>query len=218
MSVAGMDLKIRVFPSGYIQTNAYLISDLSRKEAVLIDAPHFVVAEIAPALAEDGCTLVAALLTHGHYDHIGAAAEAKRSGARLYGHAADRTLFENPRCMLPYAYPPSIELEGFAIDEWVEDGQELTILGLACEVRHVPGHCPGNVLFYFPELEMAFVGDALFAGGVGRTDLPGGSMATLERSIRERIYTLPPATQVLSGHGPGTTVGDEMETNPYVAA
>ena len=213
-----MDLKIRVFPSGYIDTNAYLISDVASGHAVLIDAPHFVLEEIGPALAEDGCALVAALLTHGHYDHIGAAAAAKRAGARLYGHAADRMLFENPRCMLPYAYPPEIELEGFEIDEWVEDGQALEVLGLRCEVRHVPGHCPGNVLFYFPELGLAFVGDALFAGGVGRTDLPGGSFAALERSIRERIYTLPPDTRVLPGHGPSTTVGDEVETNPYVAA
>ena len=218
MLVTGMDLKVRVLPSGYLQTNAYLITSPRRGEAVLIDAPHFVMDSVEPFLEEDGCRLVALLLTHGHYDHIGDAARIRRSGVELYGHRADRELFENPACMLPYAYPPSIQLEGFDIDHWIDEGDRLSLLGLECEVRHVPGHCPGNVLFYFAELEMAFVGDALFAGSIGRTDLPGGSFQDLERSIRERIYTLPTATRVLPGHGPTTLVGDEIETNPYVAA
>ncbi len=83
-------------------------------------------------------------------------------------------------------------------------------------MRHVPGHCPGNVLFYFPALKAAFVGDALFAGSVGRTDLPGGSSEVLKESIRTQIYTLPDETAVLSGHGEATTVGVEKKTNPFV--
>ncbi len=213
-----MDIKIRVVPSGYIQTNAYLIIDPARGEAALIDAPHFVMDAIGPALQDDGCTLRALLLTHGHYDHIGDAAKIRAAGVPVYGHLADRGLFENPARMRPYAYPPDIELVGFEIDHWVADGDRFSVLGLDCETRHVPGHCPGNVLFYFPALTAAFVGDALFAGSIGRTDLPGGSFPALERSIRERIYTLPGETRVLPGHGPATTVEDEMETNPYVAA
>jgi glyoxylase-like metal-dependent hydrolase (beta-lactamase superfamily II) len=85
------------------------------------------------------------------------------------------------------------------------------------EVRHVPGHCPGNVLFYFAAEHAAFVGDALFNGSIGRTDLPGGNFAQLERAIREQIYTLPEATVIFPGHGPQTTVGDERSHNPYVS-
>ena len=83
-------------------------------------------------------------------------------------------------------------------------------------MRHVPGHCPGSVLFYFATAGVAFVGDALFNGGVGRTDLPGGDYAELERSIRTQIYTLPSNTVVYPGHGPATTVGDEKSLNPFV--
>ncbi|EDY80921.1 metallo-beta-lactamase superfamily, putative [Verrucomicrobiia bacterium DG1235] len=194
-----------------------MLSDPERGEAVLVDAPHDLVDMVDKALAEDGCALKALLITHGHYDHIGDVAKFARRGVPLYGHKADKTLFENPACMQAYAYPPDIDLEGFEVDHWVEDGSRLELLGLECEVRHVPGHCPGNVLFYFPAAKAAFVGDALFAGGIGRTDLPGGSFSDLERAIRERIYTLPADTVVLPGHGPNTTVGDEISFNPYVS-
>lgn len=213
-----MDLKLRVFPTGYIQTNAFLLSDSSLGEAVLIDAPHFALDEIKSALVEDGCALKALLLTHGHYDHIGDAAKIRKTGVPVYGHLADKDLFEDPARMLPYAYPSDIQLDGFEIDHWVSEGDMLSLLGQSCEVRDVPGHCPGNVLFYFEAMKAAFVGDALFAGSIGRTDLPGGDFSILEKSIRERIYTLPEDTQVFPGHGPETTVGVEMKTNPHVAA
>ncbi|MDQ8204509.1 MBL fold metallo-hydrolase [Pelagicoccus sp. SDUM812003] len=216
--VKPMNYKLRAYPTGHIQTNAFLLSDPSRGEAVLIDAPHFAWDEIQTALKEDGCELKALLLTHGHYDHIGDAAKIAEKGVPLYGHQADRKMFETPEMMRPYAYPESIELVGFQIDHWVKQGDVLQILGLDCEVRHVPGHCPGNVLFYFESLELAFVGDALFAGSIGRTDLPGGDFNELERSIRERIYTLPEEVTVLPGHGPSTTVGEEKKYNPYVSA
>jgi glyoxylase-like metal-dependent hydrolase (beta-lactamase superfamily II) len=91
-------------------------------------------------------------------------------------------------------------------------------LGREVEVRHVPGHCPGNVLFYFGDAKVAFVGDALFQGSVGRTDIPGGDFDVLKQSIREQIYTLPDATTVFPGHGPKTSVGIEKEDNPFVQA
>lgn len=212
-----MPVKVRIFPAGYIQTNAFLLTDSEKGEAILIDAPHDLVDLVDKAIQEDGCKLVALLLTHGHYDHIGDVAKFARRGVRVYGHEADRPLFENPSCMSAYTYPPGIELEGFEVDQWVKDGDVLQFLGLSCEVRHVPGHCPGNVLFYFEQAKAAFVGDALFAGGIGRTDLPGGDYSQLEKSIRERIYTLPEDTVVLPGHGPNTTVGDEKLHNPYVS-
>jgi glyoxylase-like metal-dependent hydrolase (beta-lactamase superfamily II) len=113
-------------------------------------------------------------------------------------------------------------LKPVKVDTWVAQGDKFTALGVEVEVRHVPGHCPGNVLFYFAGNKnakaagAAFVGDALFAGSVGRTDLPGGSFEQLERSIREQIYTLPDDTIVFPGHGPRTAVRNEKQGNPYV--
>ncbi|MEL0118416.1 MAG: MBL fold metallo-hydrolase, partial [Opitutae bacterium] len=102
------------------------------------------------------------------------------------------------------------------IDHDLNHGQKLEILGQTCEVRHVPGHCPGNVLFYFKQQNFAITGDAIFAGSIGRTDLPGGDFPTLEKAIREQIYTLPASTRLLPGHGPQTSVAQEKGSNPFV--
>lgn len=209
-------MELKILPSGYIETNAFLLIDTERQEAILIDAPHFVWDQVEPILKEKGCRLVALLLTHGHYDHMGDAARIQKLGVATWGHEDDRRLFESPGVMRPYAYPPDMTLDGLTIDRWVGDGDTIELLGRSIEIRHVPGHCPGNILFYFGSLDAAFVGDALFAGGIGRYDLPGGDFETLERSIRERIYTLPDETKVFPGHGPATTVAQEKATNPFV--
>jgi glyoxylase-like metal-dependent hydrolase (beta-lactamase superfamily II) len=211
-------MKLHVLPSGPIQTNAYLLTDAARGEAVLIDAPGEIWAEIEPLLREEPCRLTELWITHGHWDHTQGAAEVVRhTGAKVRAHVADRTLIETPEVMKVFL-GRGIELEPVKVDHWVAQGDHLEALGQRVEVRHVPGHCPGNVLFYFPGLAAAFVGDALFAGSVGRTDLPGGSMSQLEASIRGQIYTLPDATTVHPGHGPRTTVGAEKLGNPYVPA
>lgn len=210
-------MDLRVFPAGYIQTNAFLLSNLERKESILVDAPHFIWEEVEPVLKELGCELKALLLTHGHYDHMGGAAEVKAQGCDTYGHKDDRHFYETPEVMRPYVHPEDMALDPVPIDHWVEQGEEFDLLGHSIEVRHVPGHCPGNVLFYVRALKIAFVGDALFAGSIGRTDLRGGDFPTLERSIREQIYTLDEDTVVLPGHGPQTTVGQEKATNPFVS-
>ena len=111
-----------------------------------------------------------------------------------------------------------LNLEPVHGDRWIGQGDRLAALGTEFEVRHVPGHCAGNVLFYLPQAGAAFVGDALFRGSVGRTDLPGGSLEVLTRSVREQIYTLPDGTTVYPGHGPATTVGDEKRGNPFIRA
>tara|TARA_B110000037_G_C16964817_1_gene442508 strand:- start:275 stop:916 length:642 start_codon:yes stop_codon:yes gene_type:complete len=211
-----MAIELKILPSGYIQTNAFLLIDRERKEAVLIDAPHFVWDEVEPLLAESGCKLVALLLTHGHYDHMGDGGRVRSKGVPTYGHLDDKTLFLEPARMSPYAYPPGIEIDPVEIDHWIGEGDSVELLGESIEVRHVPGHCPGNILFYFPSLKSAFVGDALFAGSIGRTDLPGGDFDILESAIKKRIYTLPSETAVYPGHGPSTTVESEKHSNPYV--
>jgi hydroxyacylglutathione hydrolase len=245
-------MHIHILPAGPIETNAYLLTEPARGEAVLIDAPGDVWAEVEPILRKEKCRLVELWLTHGHWDHMQGAAEVVRAtGARVRAHVDDRPLIETPEVMKRFMLPGQ-ELEPVKVDVWVRPGETITALGTTTEVRHVPGHCPGNVLFYLqpsvssavalPVLRspepvewseggakaeasakegsaagLAFVGDALFAGSVGRTDLPGGDFAVLEKSIRTQIYTLPDATRVFPGHGPDTTVGEEKRSNPYVA-
>jgi hydroxyacylglutathione hydrolase len=245
-------MNIHVLPAGPIETNAYLLTEPARGEAVLIDAPGGVWTQVEPILRKEKCRLVELWLTHGHWDHMQGAAEVVRAtGARVRAHAADRPLIETPEVMKSFLIPGH-ELEPVKVDAWVQPRETIAALGAAAEVRHVPGHCPGNVLFYFlpfvamPVLRLvrhsfsdggspeavergeggakddsaagiAFVGDALFAGSVGRTDLPGGDFAELEKSIRSQIYTLPDTTRVFPGHGPDTTVGEEKRSNPYVS-
>lgn len=223
-AVAGVN--VHVFPGGLIQTNAYLLTAPERGEAVLIDAPGGIWAEIEPILREEKCRLVELWLTHGHWDHMQGAAEVvQATGAVVRGHLADRPMYETPEIMERFM-GERLNLQPVRIDHWVGQGDRLSALGTTIEVRHVPGHCPGNVLFYFSDLAaggaagrpVAFVGDALFNGSIGRTDLPGGDFATLEKSIREQIYSLPDRTVIQPGHGPATTVAQEKAHNPYVPA
>jgi len=209
-----MNLYVRT--CGLAQTNAYLLTAPERGEAMLIDAPEGIWAEVAPLLAHDKCRLHELWLTHGHWDHMqGAAQVVRESGTRALAHEADKFLYEEPERMRSFMFE-SHKLEPVAVDRWVGQGEALDALGLHFEVRHVPGHCPGNILFYAESLRAAFVGDALFRGSIGRTDLPGGDFAELAQSIRQQIYTLPTETRIYPGHGPETDVATERATNPYV--
>ncbi|MFA5058817.1 MAG: MBL fold metallo-hydrolase [Opitutaceae bacterium] len=209
-------MHIHVLPAGPIQTNAYLLTAPDLHEAVLIDAPGGIWPEIKPILDREQCRLRELWLTHGHWDHTQGGAEVVQAlGVRVRAHRDDQVLIENPEVMEMFVIPGT-RLGPLKIAEFVRQGQRWTALGQTVEVRHVPGHCPGNVLYYFAAQKAAFVGDALFHSGIGRTDLPGGSLEVLERSIREQIYTLPDETVVYPGHGPETTVEVERETNPFV--
>jgi len=210
-------MKLHVLPAGPIQTNAYLLTAPERGEAVLIDAPGDVWAEVEPILSEDKCRLTELWITHGHWDHTQGGADVVRAtGAKVLAHPDDRMMIETPEIMERFM-GERMNLKPIKVDRWVKQGDTISALGMNVEVRHVPGHCPGNVVFYIAAAKSAFVGDALFAGSVGRTDLPGGSFEMLERSIREQIYSLPDVTVVYPGHGPDTTVGAEKATNPYVS-
>ncbi len=211
-------MKLFVIPAGPIQTNAYLLCDARTGEAVLVDAPGDVWPETKGLLEQEHCRLTELWLTHGHWDHMQGAAEVVRvSGAKVRAHAADRAMFLTPQIMKSHLMP-GMQLEPVAVDHWMAQGDNFAALGLQVEVRHVPGHCPGNILFYLPAAKLALVGDALFNGSIGRTELPGGSMEILADSIRRQIYTLPDETIVYPGHGPETTVGEEKTNNPYVRA
>jgi hydroxyacylglutathione hydrolase len=211
-------VNVHVLPAGPIETNAYLLTEPSTGEAVLVDAPEGVWDLVEPILKKDGCRLSGLWLTHGHWDHTQGAAEVvARSGAPVLAHRDDQPLIETPEVMRPLMLP-DIVVEPVKVDRWMGDGDKITALGQEVRLSHVPGHSEGSLMFYFPTAGAAFSGDALFRGNVGRTDLPGGDTALLAKSIRTRIYTLPDETTVFPGHGGPTTVGDEKEHNPHVRA
>ncbi|GHC03997.1 MBL fold metallo-hydrolase [Cerasicoccus arenae] len=209
-------MQIEVFELPPIGTNAYLLSDAERGEAILIDAPMMAWETIAPRLDGDGLKLTAVLLTHGHFDHVLGAATFNQQGVPVYAHADDREMLANlPQQMRMFGIPG--EVQAPTVDHWINPEEPLNLLGRSIEVRHTPGHCPGNVTFYFADEGAAFVGDVIFAGGYGRTDLPGGDAALLRKTFFEQIFTLPEKTLLYPGHGPQTSVEQERYTNPLTS-
>jgi glyoxylase-like metal-dependent hydrolase (beta-lactamase superfamily II) len=198
-----------------IGTNAYALIDLERAECVIIDAPEACYGWAQEMAKKHRCKIVALILTHGHWDHILDAHLFASAGIPTYGHLDDKRFYETPELMTSYAIP-GLEMKSVAINHWVAGGDMIELLGTQMEIRHVPGHCPGNVLIYLASEGWAIVGDAIFAGSVGRYDLPGGDFKVLENSIKTQIYSLPDETTLYPGHGSKTTVGAEKRDNPYV--
>jgi hydroxyacylglutathione hydrolase len=196
---------------GPLQMNAWLLT--RDGEAALVD-PGDEPQRLLRALAASGCRLRYLLATHGHFDHVGAAAAVQaHRDLPLECHAADLELIaEMPVQQRMFRLPesPVPVCRGDLVG-----GARLPLGSGELVVSHVPGHAPGHVMFAWPG--HALVGDCIFAGSIGRTDLPGGSFEVLEKSIRERIYTLPDDTILHPGHGPDTTVVREKRTNPYVS-
>ncbi|MEO0794024.1 MAG: MBL fold metallo-hydrolase [Verrucomicrobiota bacterium] len=208
-------MRIETFELPPIGTNAYLLTDDDRKEAILIDAPQMAWERVSGVLDGSGINLVAVLLTHGHFDHVMGASAFNRQGTPVYAHADDREMMSKLKEQVAmFGIPTAVDEP--QIDHWFDTSKPLELLGRSIDIRHTPGHCPGNVTLVFPEEKAAFVGDVIFAGGIGRTDLPGGSFPVLERSIKEQIYTLPPETTIFPGHGPTSTVDHERLNNPFV--
>jgi glyoxylase-like metal-dependent hydrolase (beta-lactamase superfamily II) len=212
-------LLLEVFAVGSIQANCVLLGDAAAGEVVVID-PGDEGERIAEKVRASGLRPSMILHTHGHLDHVGGTAEL----SQLLGdelpiglHRDDIALYNNAPMQgqmfgLEVEAPPEPTL-------WLEHGQKLSVGGLELVVRHTPGHSPGGVCFVVSGAEepLAIVGDVLFAGSIGRTDLMGGSFPVLERSIREQLYTLPDDTRVVCGHGPDTTIGRERASNPFVS-
>lgn len=208
-----MIIKFQELPP--IGTNAYALIEPERRECVIIDAPSGAFEWATQIANEHDCKIVGLILTHGHWDHILDGHQFVKAKIPTYGHAEDTVLFEEPEKMTRYAMP-GVEFLPVSIDHWIKGGDTLDLLGDSLEIRHVPGHCPGNILVYLASEKCVIVGDAIFAGSIGRYDLPGGDFAVLENSIRTQIYTLPEETTIYPGHGGSTTVEREKRSNPFV--
>jgi glyoxylase-like metal-dependent hydrolase (beta-lactamase superfamily II) len=196
-----------------MQTNCYIVGDDTAHDAVVID-PGDEAQVVLDALAERQWTCRHVLLTHAHFDHIGAVADVvEATGAPLAVHPGELPLLRANGGAQAFglALRPSP-----APDVLLEPGQPLQAGTLRFEVLFVPGHTPGHVAFYHAEGQAVFSGDVLFQQGIGRTDLPGGHYATLMRSLRAVLLQLPEDTVVCAGHGPTTTIGAEKRENPFL--
>ena len=209
-------MKINAFQLGQIGTNAYLVFPDNTNEAILVDCPLEASDEIPFFLEQAGKTLSAILLTHGHWDHIwDTAALAEKTGAKVYASKFGSSLIENADFQRKVLFADD-DLMSAKIDVKVSDGDELEIAGLKIKCFEVFGHSPDSIAYYIESENVVFVGDALFDGSIGRTDLWEGDFPTLEKSIKEKLYTLPDNTVVLCGHGNSTTIAKEKASNPFV--
>jgi len=205
------DLRVETLVLGPFQSNCYLVRAEDQSQGIVIDPGSDPEQVLSRVTGWDGVSAI--LLTHAHLDHVGAVAEVARStGAPIYLHPGDRFLYDAAADQgrmfgISVEQPPAPDVE-------LADGQILDIAGIHLSVRFAPGHSPGGVVFVGPG--MAFVGDCVFAGSIGRTDLAGGDMNTLLHSIRQQILTLPASTILSSGHGPATTVEREAASNPFL--
>ena len=207
--------KALIVPVTPFQQNCTLLWCEATKRAVVID-PGGDLPDIARAIAQAGVTVEKIWLTHGHIDHVGGAAELKaKLNVPIEGpHRNDLFLLEN--------VVESARMFGIANaanvtpDRWLNEGDQVQVGELTFDILHCPGHSPGSVAFINAGQRLAIVGDVLFAGSVGRTDLPGGSQQQLLKSIRDKLLPLQDDVTVLSGHGPVTTIGRERATNPFI--
>ncbi len=206
-------MKIVPIPNGMFAENCYLVVDERAGECAIVD-PGEEAGLILHKVEETGAKPVAIWLTHAHIDHVlGVARIAAETGAPVWLHPADRPLYDAvPDQAAWFGLEPPEPLP--APDQNLAHGTRVTAGGLSFEVRHAPGHSPGSVCLVGPGV--AFSGDVLFAGSIGRTDLPGADFETLIASIERELLPLPDDTILYSGHGPETTIGRERQTNPFL--
>lgn len=208
-------IQIVVIPVTPFQQNCSLVWDTETKVGAVVD-PGGDVPQILQVIEEYGVKVEKIVLTHGHIDHIGGAADlAAELGVPVEGpHEADRMLIERVRDQArQFGLSDAKPVEP---DRWLVEGDTVEMAGRTFTVLHCPGHAPGHVVFFEPELRFAFSGDVLFAGSVGRTDLPGGDHATLIACIKEKLLPLGDDVSFLPGHGQASTFGHERETNPFL--
>ena len=204
----------KILPVGPLQCNCSIVGDEQTREAMVID-PGDQVEDILRILREAKLQLKQIVITHAHIDHVGGAMKLKAAtGASILMNQSDYALVKMLDMQAAWVgmQPPG----DVKIDEGIGDGRVLQIGGIAGNVIHTPGHTEGSICLHFPQQKKLIAGDTLFAGSIGRTDLPGGSMEKILRSLHTRVLALPDDTQVTPGHGPQTTIGEERETNPFL--
>lgn len=217
-----MTVLVAGFPAGAFAANCYLVAPAPGEECVIIDPGQDAERGIEELLDRYRLKPIAVLLTHGHIDHMWSVAPVcGAKGIPAYIHPDDRDLLSDPARGLSLMTKQQF-LGGMTFSEpddvkALEDGEIVTLAGLDFTIGHTPGHTPGSVTFRSgaDNVDALFTGDLLFAGSIGRTDLPGGDHATILKSLA-RTLSLPDVTVVLPGHGPTTTIGDERQTNPFL--
>jgi glyoxylase-like metal-dependent hydrolase (beta-lactamase superfamily II) len=205
---------LETFPVGLLQCNCTLLGDETTGEAMVID-PGDNIPQILSRLAKHGLTLKQIVITHAHIDHVGGALKLKKqTGAPILLNQQDLPLLEMMDMQAgwlgiqtPEVAPP---------DASAEDHLVVGLQNYPAQVLHTPGHTPGSICLHFAPQKLLIAGDTLFAGSIGRTDLPGGDFKTIIRSIRDRLLPLPEDTRVIPGHGSVTTIGEERESNPFL--
>jgi len=204
-----------IVPVSPFQQNCTLLWNEATKHGVVID-PGGDVPDILAGIKQAGITVDEIWITHGHIDHVGGAAELRDElKVPIIGpHIADKYLLDN--VVASGANFGMTGVRNFAPDRWLNEGDQLKIGDLVFDIYHAPGHSPGSVVFFNKDMRFAIVGDVLFNGSVGRTDLPGGDHATLIRSINDKLLPLGDDIGFICGHGPGSNFGHERATNPFL--
>ena len=203
-----------IFPVGPLQCNCSVIGDETTREAMVID-PGDDIEDVLALIQKHNLTVKQIVVTHAHIDHVGGAMKLRAAtGAPILLNQNDHALLKMldvQAAWIGVEDPGKVE-----IDRSIGQGDTVRAGLLAADVIHTPGHTEGSVCLYFPAEKKLIAGDTLFAGSIGRTDLPGGSMRKIISSLHEKVLTLPDETIVVPGHGPLTTIGDERESNPFL--
>ena len=208
-------LKILICPVTPFQQNCSIVFDDDTKLGAVVD-PGGDIERIEDAIKQSGVKIEKILLTHGHIDHAGGAeALAKKLGVKVIGpHEREKPVLDNiPNRATVFGMP---DAKGVTPDQWLREGDEVSVGGLSFSVIEAPGHSPGSVVFFNAANKFALMGDVLFQNSIGRTDIPGGNHEQLLRSIREKILPLGDEVQFLPGHGNASQIGHERRNNPYL--